>query len=250
MGVFTKSRTGNLANLSGGTRMRLLRSRGAFAVRKMVASSCQLSLLKIISLHLALYAAVVGYLALGGMAFLWIEGEAEIAQSNAFVAHLKENWTSIDRLNNANRREEVLIYLRDFLSELKTRKISIDTFIRATEHGRWNSSIESGSRRWTMSSSVLYAFTLLTTIGFRLFLLLPVLFFTILNHYYRLRQHHTDDATRTGVHNGVRRCRNSVVSHCDCRSRSLLQNSRHECDTVLLHRRLEQKIRRATNVSV
>lgn len=149
--------------------MRLLASRGAFTVQRMVAASCQLSLLKIICLHLTLYASVVGYLALGGFAFMWIEGGAENADSDDFISHLTRNWSAIQTAYRADRQEDVLFYLRDFLSELKTRRISVDTFLRATEQGRWNASLESASRRWTMANSVLYAFTLLTTIGFLFF---------------------------------------------------------------------------------
>uniref|UniRef100_A0A914WL76 Neurotransmitter-gated ion-channel ligand-binding domain-containing protein n=1 Tax=Plectus sambesii TaxID=2011161 RepID=A0A914WL76_9BILA len=122
-----------MANLGGQRRMKLAASRAAFGLRRMAAASCQLSLLKIIGLHLALYASVVGYLALGGLAFLWIEGGAENAQSDALISRLEHNWTSIERLHNADRQEEVLLYLRDFLIELKTRKIPIDSPPKGTE---------------------------------------------------------------------------------------------------------------------
>jgi hypothetical protein len=125
--------------------------------------------------HLLLYCFVVIYILAGASFFHYFEGEAETRrhlEQKKSIAELKADlFVRIATTTNVRIRGMRFLHvdvqvsviedeLRHYLRIISARHINLENYLLYTD-----SSIDVVPRRWTFPSSVLFAFTILTTIG-------------------------------------------------------------------------------------
>ncbi|KAK0397516.1 hypothetical protein QR680_002152 [Steinernema hermaphroditum] len=111
--------------------------------------------------HLALYCFVILYLLAGAYVFYYIEGEREVERNGMyrnFIIDQREEFVyEMSKLKNIT---EIDTRLNLFLKEISALNISVERYLTLSDVER------NVTRRWTFASSVLFSFTILTTIGY------------------------------------------------------------------------------------
>ncbi|VDN59794.1 unnamed protein product [Dracunculus medinensis] len=116
---------------------------------------------RIIICHLILYIFVIIYILCGAHIFHYLEGEYEIdanRQSRIEIMNLKNEM--IYKITHSNEERIIDETIQLFLGNISSLHISLDNFIL------FYNSKRNPPKRWTYQSSVLFAFTILTTIGY------------------------------------------------------------------------------------
>uniref|UniRef100_A0A0N5A459 Potassium channel subfamily K member 1 n=1 Tax=Parastrongyloides trichosuri TaxID=131310 RepID=A0A0N5A459_PARTI len=125
------------------------------------------NIIRIASCHLALYCFVVFYIVGGGYIFHYLEGPAEEDKH----VKMKENLIIIKKIfvnkvtfsNSSDFIEECLLKLLRNLSAAQTGHEAHDIQEALSILINENQRVQ---KRWTLESSILFAFTILTTIGY------------------------------------------------------------------------------------
>ncbi|UMM44135.1 hypothetical protein L5515_019361 [Caenorhabditis briggsae] len=111
--------------------------------------------------HLALYCFVVCYVFAGAWVFHQLEGENETElhdKQREYAMNLKKD--VIAKLATTENVAEINEHLRMFLRNISNLHISLDNYLI------FNEPSQVVPKRWTFPSSVLFSFTILTTIGY------------------------------------------------------------------------------------
>ncbi|CCH63840.1 Potassium channel domain-containing protein [Caenorhabditis elegans] len=111
--------------------------------------------------HLALYCFVVCYVFAGAWVFHQLEGENETElhdKQREYAMNLKKD--VIAKLATTENVAEINEHLRMFLRNISNLHISLDNYLI------FNEPTQIVPKRWTFPSSVLFSFTILTTIGY------------------------------------------------------------------------------------
>ncbi|PAV78645.1 hypothetical protein WR25_12816 [Diploscapter pachys] len=119
------------------------------------------SVLRIASAHLALYLFVIFYILTGAYIFHVFEGQHEIethAIHRRQVQQLRHE--IIEKIAATDKANEVDDLLRYFLKNISYMHISLDNYLI------YNDPTQRIQMRWTYPASILFSFTILTTIGY------------------------------------------------------------------------------------
>ncbi|CAI5455146.1 unnamed protein product [Caenorhabditis angaria] len=119
------------------------------------------NVLRIASAHLALYCFVILYVLTGAYIFNHLEGDNELdvhhrQRENSTIFRQ----TLISKIARTENHTQIDECLREFLRNLSNLHVPIDNYLKFTES---NSEVQ---KRWTFPASVLFSFTILTTIGY------------------------------------------------------------------------------------
>ncbi|TMS37062.1 hypothetical protein L596_004078 [Steinernema carpocapsae] len=116
---------------------------------------------RIAACHLALYCFVVLYLLAGAYVFYYVEGENETRRNGIyrdFIIDQKDDFVyEISKLRNTS---EIDKRLNIFLREISALNMTVDRYLSLGDINR------NVTKRWTFATSVLFSFTILTTIGY------------------------------------------------------------------------------------
>ncbi|KAI6235758.1 TWiK family of potassium channels protein 9 [Aphelenchoides besseyi] len=115
---------------------------------------------RIVCWHLALYLFVVFYILMGAAIFYHLESEAENARQLSQRTAIREFKSALLWKLVNQTTDEAEQALHEFMKNISTLTITVDDYLLYDDPKQTN------VRRWTYSSSVLFAFTILTTIGY------------------------------------------------------------------------------------
>ncbi|CAJ0955233.1 unnamed protein product, partial [Mesorhabditis belari] len=131
-------------------------SEGSTAVASRVRRVIQIA-----SWHVALYIGVLLYILMGAYAFFWFEGEHEDRTHEIhreMIASLKTQF--VHQLTTTNKEDEINQHLLYFIRNLSKQHIPLEHYLIMETANK------PLPKRWTYQSSILFSFTILTTIGY------------------------------------------------------------------------------------
>ncbi|CAJ0583358.1 unnamed protein product, partial [Mesorhabditis spiculigera] len=111
--------------------------------------------------HVALYIGVLFYILMGAYAFFWFEGEAEDRTRELHRDMLNDMKSQfVKELSATTDEKAIRTHLYYFLSNMSRNHIPFEHYLHSEDPSR------EVPKRWTYQSSVLFSFTILTTIGY------------------------------------------------------------------------------------
>lgn len=119
------------------------------------------NVLRIASAHLALYLFVILYVLVGAYIFHYMEGDNELylhELQRDQVQQLKKE--VISKIASTENMDDIDRHLRLFLRNISRLHISLENYLI------YNEPSQVVPKRWTFPASVLFSFTILTTIGY------------------------------------------------------------------------------------
>uniref|UniRef100_A0AC34RJ94 Potassium channel domain-containing protein n=1 Tax=Panagrolaimus sp. JU765 TaxID=591449 RepID=A0AC34RJ94_9BILA len=116
--------------------------------------------LRIAGWHLALYCFVICYILIGAFIFHYLEGEYENkrhVEHKRVIKLLKSEL--FEKISSSSNETHIQECLRHFMENISRMHISVENYLMFDDDNNV-------PKRWTYPSSVLFAFTILTTIGY------------------------------------------------------------------------------------
>ncbi|KJH40303.1 Ion channel [Dictyocaulus viviparus] len=119
------------------------------------------NVIRIAVAHLALYFFVIFYVFFGAYMFHYMEGEKETHLHDRQREQVRALRSEvISRIAETNNIDEIDRHLRYFLKNISSIHVTLENYLI------FNDPHQVAAKRWTFPSSVLFSFTILTTIGY------------------------------------------------------------------------------------